>query len=82
MTEVQLTMADIGSRTVKRMSRRLPSGKRVYTLNLTGLPAVKVMCAILPYMCKRRGDKIRAIIAQWKPTKYAEAREFKASLKV
>ena len=81
MTEVQLTMAELGGRTVKRMSRRLPSGKRVYTLNLTGLPAVKVMCALLPYMGKRRGAKIRAIIAQWGPTKYAEAREFKASLK-
>ena len=80
ITDVQTMLTSLGGREVRRMTRQLPSGKTVYTLNLTGLPAVKVMCAILPYMGERRGAKIRAIIAQWDPRLYAEARAFKASL--
>jgi hypothetical protein len=52
----------------------------VYTTIITGLPAVKIMRAVLPYMGERRTARINDIIHQWSPKKYKEAVQFKADL--
>jgi hypothetical protein len=82
MEEVAKMFYQIGGRSTKTIKRPLPSGKTAYGLFLTGLPAIKVMCAVLPFMCARRSFSIRQVIAAWKPIKYRDAVEFKKALGV
>lgn len=70
----------VGGRETKIRKRLLPSGKTAYVIYLTGLPAAKVMYAILPSMGSRRTVKIKEILAAWNPKKYKEAVVFKGAL--
>ena len=70
-------MTRLGRRVLCRSIRCLPSGKRAYQVQTTGLPAMRIMLTILPFMGRRRAIKIRYIFRSWRPQKYREAREFK-----
>lgn len=74
--EVQRTFVMIGGRDVNIHHWKLPSEKIAYTLYLTGLPAARVMTAILPHMGLRRRAKISSILAAWQPKKYRAAVQF------
>ena len=79
--EQAVTMMErIGKREFCRHTRRLPSGKRAYQVQTTGLPAAKIMVYVLPLMGHRRRRRIRHVLAQWKPRKYKEAIAFKLTL--
>mgnify|MGYP001558857774 FL=1 len=73
-------MTTIGGRLMKLRQRRLPSGKSVYTTQVTGLPAVKIMHLVYPYMGERRAAKIHTVIAAWNPKKYKEAVAYRRGL--
>lgn len=70
----------IGGRRTKVRKYLLPSGKPAFSIYLTGLPAAKVMIAVLPYMGERRSLKIKEIARNWSPAKYKEAIEFRSSI--
>jgi hypothetical protein len=73
-------MAEIGGRQLRIRERELPSGKYVFTTILTGLPAIKVMQAVFPYMGDRRAARITELVENWSPKKYKEAVQYKATL--
>ena len=70
----------IGGRGINTRERQLPSGKTCYHLSVTGLPAVRIMCSVLPYMGNRREEAILGVIAEWNPVKYKEAVAFKQQI--
>ena len=73
-------MTQIGGREIQPRGRKLYSGKTVYTVLLTGLPAVKVMVAVHPYMGARRAAKILSLITAWHPKKYRAAVQYRKEM--
>lgn len=70
----------LGGRSVRTRLSPLPSGKVSYVVSLTGLPAVKIMWAVLPFMGERRSRDIRRIVAEWTPQKYSAAVAFQSEI--
>lgn len=78
--EAQAVITEIGGRPAKINSRIIKSGKTVYGVFITGLPAVKIMWAVLPHMGQRRSAKILDIISSWNPVVYKDAIAFRKEL--
>lgn len=74
-------MTRIGGRELTRYRRRLPSGKIVYQLQTTGMPAIKIMVAIKEHMGIRRTKTICRILNKWKPKIIPEVIEYHKSLR-
>ena len=72
---------DIGGRKIKIRKRYLHSGKIAYHCSVTGLPAVKIMLVVLPFMGARRSSCIHTVIAEWNPVQYKEAVEYRRTLR-
>lgn len=70
----------VGGRTINTAVRSLPSGKECVHVRVSGLPAVRIMHAVLPFMGERRTQAIRSIIKEWKPVQYKAAVAFKRQL--
>ena len=70
----------IGGRKIRLGRQLIKSGKISYTIYLTGLPAVRVMLAVLPYLGFRRTARIQAVLAAWNPKKYRQAVALKMEL--
>ena len=70
----------LGGRSLKIIRRMLPSGKVAFDARVTGLPAVKVMWAVLPFMGKRRSKEIHRIVSEWSPRVYKEAVAFREEI--
>ena len=70
----------IGGRHIRIRSRYLASGKIAHELRISGLPAAKLMVAILPFMGKRRSQTIQNILDGWSPKVYRAAIAFKSEL--
>ena len=73
-------MTTLGGRRINRALRHLPSGKTAYQAQTTGLPAIKIMVAVLPYLGQRRTRDIQRLITHWTPKKYREAVAYKQAL--
>ena len=70
----------LGGRAVKTRAHPLPSGKIAHEIRISGLPAVKIMVAILPFMGERRSRTIRSILDEWSPKVYRAAIAFTSEL--
>src|SRR3990167_529857 len=72
-------MTKIGGRALTRSHRKLPSGKTAYQLQTTGMPAIKLMLRVKPYMGIRRTRTIVRIVKAWKPKIKPHVLEYKQS---
>ena len=75
-----ILMTRIGGRALTEYRRKLPSGKTVYQLQTTGMPAIKLMLRVKPYMGIRRTRTIVRIVKAWKPKIKPHVLEYKQSL--
>lgn len=76
----RLLFLAIGDRNIRVRSRPLPSGKIAHELRISGLPAAKIMVAVLPFMGMRRSRVITRILGDWSPTVYRASIAFKSDL--
>lgn len=77
----RVLFSQIGGREPRPPARRaLPSGKTAYRVHLSGLPAVRVMMAVRPFMGARRTLRINEIIAAWHPQHRSAAVAYKAEI--
>jgi hypothetical protein len=60
-------VANLFGRAVVRLRRRRPHHKLPYVTTIKGTPAVRLMCAVRPFLGKTRQRQIDRAVASWQP---------------
>jgi hypothetical protein len=77
----RVLMEGIGGRAIRLQSRGLMSGKTAWDARTSGMPAIKIMLAVLPFMGERRAHAIRRLITAWSPKQLRGAVAFASEIR-